>query len=118
VYFRDTAMPCNKREPAQRMFFDVAVDGDQIIGFCNIGVTSRGAELFRIYLTPEYIGTGIGSTFLERGEQFVRARGFPSYYCYVHKDNELGKRFHTRQGFQHIPRADRDDEWYMEKTLR
>jgi ribosomal protein S18 acetylase RimI-like enzyme len=102
---------------AQRMFFDVAVDGEQIIGFCNIGPTSRGAELFRIYLTPAYIGKGIGRRLLERGEQFVRARGFPSYYCFVHKDNELGKDFYARRGFRHVPGSDRDDEWYMEKTL-
>ena len=38
---------------ARRMFFDVAVDGEQIIGFCNVGPTPRGgAELFRIYLRP------------------------------------------------------------------
>jgi len=26
---------------AQRMFFDVALDGDQVIGFCNIDATPR-----------------------------------------------------------------------------
>src|SRR5262245_38722378 len=74
---------------AQRMFFDVAVDGDRIVGFCNIGVTARGAELFRIYLRPAYIGSGVGSRLLARGEQFVRTGRFPSYHCFVHKDNEL-----------------------------
>src|SRR5262245_50770988 len=101
---------------AQRMFFDVAVDGEQIIGFCNIGATPRGAELFRIYLTPAYLRAGIGSRLLQRGEEFVRARGFPSYYCFVHKDNELGKHFYMHRGFQHVPSADREDEWYMEKA--
>ena len=99
------------------MFFDLALDGDQIVGFCNIGATSRGAELFRIYLRPGYIGTGVGSRLLERGEQFVRAQGLPSYYCFVHRDNELGKRFYFRRGFRHVPALDREDEWYMEKTL-
>jgi len=102
---------------AQHMFFDVALDGGRIIGFCNIGATGRGAELFRIYLRPAFIGTGVGSGLLERGEHFVRTRGFPSYYCFVHKDNELGKRFYLRQGFRHLPGSDQDDEWYMEKTL-
>jgi GNAT superfamily N-acetyltransferase len=102
---------------AQQIFFDVALDGDRIIGFCNIGVTSHGPELFRIYLRPAYIGTGVGRGLLERGEHFVRARGFPSYYCFVHKDNELGKRFYLRQGFRHLPGSDRDDEWYMAKVL-
>jgi GNAT superfamily N-acetyltransferase len=96
---------------AERMSFDVALDGDRVIGFCNIGVTPRGAELFRIYLRPAHIGTGVGSRLLERGEHFVRSGRFPSYHCFVHKDNELGKRFYLRQGFRHFPGSDRGDEW-------
>jgi hypothetical protein len=57
---------------AQQMFFDLALEGDHIVGFCHIGVTPRGAELFRIYLTPPYIGMGVGSRLLERGEHFLR----------------------------------------------
>jgi hypothetical protein len=41
---------------AQQMFFDLALEGDHIVGFCHIGVTPRGAELFRIYLTPPTLG--------------------------------------------------------------
>jgi ribosomal protein S18 acetylase RimI-like enzyme len=102
---------------AKQMFFDVALDADRIMGFCNIGMTARGAELFRIYLRPAYIGRGSGSTLLERGEGFVRTRGFQAYYCFVHKDNELGKRFYLRHGFHHCPESDQHDEWYMEKQL-
>jgi ribosomal protein S18 acetylase RimI-like enzyme len=102
---------------AHQMFFNVALDADQIIGFCHMGLTTRGAELFRIYLRPAYIGRGIGSTLLERGEGFLRARAFPTYYCFVHKDNALGKRFYLRHGFRHRPESDQNDEWYMEKPL-
>jgi diamine N-acetyltransferase len=102
---------------AQHMFFDVALDGDRIVGFCNIGVTPRGAELFRIYLMPAYIGMGVGNGLLERGEHFLRTRRVPSYHCFVHKDNELGKRFYLRRGFRHLSDSDRNDEWYMEKVL-
>jgi ribosomal protein S18 acetylase RimI-like enzyme len=102
---------------AHQMFFEVALDADRIIGFCNIGMTARGAELFRIYLRPAYIGRGIGSTLLERGEGFMRTCEFPTYYCFVHKDNELGKRFYLRHGFRHRPESDQNDEWYMEKQL-
>jgi ribosomal protein S18 acetylase RimI-like enzyme len=100
---------------AQHMFFDVALDEDHVVGFCHIGVTPRGAELFRIYLRP--IGMGVGSGLLERGEHFLRTRRVSSYHCFVHKDNELGKRFYLRQGFRHVRAADRDDERYMEKVL-
>ena len=102
---------------AHQLFFAVALDAEQRIGFCHIGPTARGAELFRIYLRPAYIGRGIGSTLLERGEEFLRTRGFPTYYCFVHKANELGKRFYLRHGFRHRPESDQNDEWYMEKRL-
>jgi ribosomal protein S18 acetylase RimI-like enzyme len=102
---------------AQQMIFDVALDGDRIVGFCHIGVTPRGAELFRIYLKPPYIGMGVGSGLLERGEHFLRTRRVSSYHCFVHKDNELGKRFYLRRGFRHVPGLDRDEEWYLEKVL-
>lgn len=99
------------------LFFDVAVDADRVIGFCNIGVVVEGAQLLRIYLLPAYIGRGIGSELLRRGEAFLRDRGFDRYFCYVHKDNELGKRFYLRQGFIHRAERDQDDERYMEKRL-
>lgn len=102
---------------ANRIFFDLALDAEQIIGFCNIGVAARGAQLFRMYLRPAYIGHGIGSTLLERGEGFIRDRGFTTYCCFVHKDNGLGKRFYLRRGFQHRQQSDQDDEWFMEKQL-
>ena len=102
---------------AREICFDVALDTDQIIGFCNIGMSARGAQLFRIYLRPAYIGGGIGSRLLERGEGFVRERGFPLYYCFVHKDNELGRCFYLRHGFRHHRESDENDDWYMEKQL-
>lgn len=102
---------------ANQQFFDVALNTDRVIGFCNIGVTARGAQLARIYLRPASIGYGIGRTLLERGERFVQARGFATYSCFVHKDNELGKGFYLRQGFCHCPESDQNDEWYMEKRI-
>jgi GNAT superfamily N-acetyltransferase len=96
---------------AQHMFFDVALDEDHVVA----SATSGGAELFRIYLRPTYIGMGSG--LLERGEHFLRTRRVSSYHCFVHKDNELGKRFYLRQGFRHVRAADQDDECYMEKVL-
>ena len=95
---------------AQHMFFDVALDGDRIIGFCNIGVAARRgvvSDLPQVRLHWD----GVGSGLLERGEHFLRTRRVPSYYCFVHKDNELGKRFYLRRGFRHLTDSDRNDEW-------
>ena len=95
----------------------MAVDGEEIIGFCNIGLTPQGAQLFRIYLHPTAIGQGIGATMLQRGEQFIRTHSHTTYFCFVHSRNELGKRFYERQGFQHRVELDQEEEWYMEKQL-
>ena len=58
---------------AGRMFFHVALHLDRIIGYCHLGLTPPGAELFRLYLHPLYIGCGIGWGLLQQGEAFVRA---------------------------------------------
>jgi len=99
------------------MFFHLAVHQDQVVGYCHLGLTPRGAELFRLYLHPAYIGRGIGWALLQQGEAFVRSHGLDAYFCFVHQHNELGKRFYLRRGFQHVAAQDRADEWYMEKAL-
>jgi len=100
-----------------QIFFHVAVSEIAVIGFCNIGETLQGMELFRIYLRPPFIGKKIGRKLLELGEVFIRSKGYSSYFCFVHKDNEIGKRFYLKAGFAHVPEKDQDDEWYMDKVL-
>ena len=102
---------------AGAMFFHVAIHQDRVIGYCHLGLTPRGAELFRLYLLPAYIGRGIGWALLQPGEGFVLAHGFDRYFCFVHHQNEVGKRFYLRRGFQHIAAQDREEDWYMEKLL-
>jgi ribosomal protein S18 acetylase RimI-like enzyme len=101
-----------------RQFFHVAVDGERIIGFCHLGLTDRGVQLFRIYLRPAYTRRGIGRRLLELGEAYLRAQGIQRYYCYVNKGNVGGQRFYDRQGFHHVPDEDLRDSYCMEKTLR
>jgi ribosomal protein S18 acetylase RimI-like enzyme len=99
------------------IYFNVAEHNSRIVGFCNIGIDGQKAELYRIYLLPAYIGQGLGRKLLERGEEFLLEHGINSYFCFVHKDNELGTRFYARSGFQHIYEKDQEDEWYMQKKL-
>jgi len=99
------------------MFFHIAECASKVIGFCNIGINKQSAELYRIYLLPAFMGQGIGQRFLELGETFVVEHGLDSYFCFVHKNNEFGKRFYFRSGFKHISEKDKDDEWFMEKSL-
>lgn len=116
-YAPEVSIKLLPRVEAGQLFFHVAVSKNTVVGFCNIGETPQGMELFRIYLRPAYIGKGIGRKLLELGEDFVRSKGYSTYFCFVQKDNEIGKRFYLKAGFAHIPEKDQDDEWYMEKIL-
>jgi ribosomal protein S18 acetylase RimI-like enzyme len=106
-----------KRVAQNEVFFVVAENETGVIGFCNIGQTQQGMELFRIYMLPDFVGQGIGGLLLAKGEQYLRKQGFSSYFCFVHSANEVGKRFYEKQGFQHVPEHDCNDEWFMEKQL-
>lgn len=97
--------------------FNIAEHESKIIGFCNIGIDGQDAELYRIYLLPAYIGQGLGQRLLGLGEKFLVEHGTGTYSCFVHKYNEIGKRFYIRSDFRHIPEKDQGDEWYMEKKL-
>jgi ribosomal protein S18 acetylase RimI-like enzyme len=105
------------RIQAGHQFFHVALSQSSVIGFCHIAETRHGMELLRIYLRPSYIGQGIGRALLRQGEAFIQARGYSAYFCFVHKENDLGKNFYVRNGFTHVIEKDAAEEWYMEKRL-
>ena len=105
------------RIQAGHQFFQVALVHASVVGFCHIAETRQGMELLRIYLRPSSIGQGIGRALLRQGEAFIRARGYRTYCCFVHKANDLGKNFYLRNGFTHSIEKDDEEEWYMEKRL-
>jgi ribosomal protein S18 acetylase RimI-like enzyme len=105
------------RIQAGHQFFQVALAHSSVVGFCHIAETRHGMELLRIYLRPSYIGQGIGRALLRQGEAFIQARGHSTYFCFVHKANDLGKNFYLRNSFRHVSEKDDDEEWYMEKRL-
>ena len=105
------------RIQAGQQYFHVALDQSSVMGFCHVAKTKEGMELLRIYLRPAYIGQGVGRELLYHAEKFIKAQRYHSYFCFVHKDNELGKNFYLRNGFTHIIENDEAAEWYMEKRL-
>jgi ribosomal protein S18 acetylase RimI-like enzyme len=109
-------------EHAPSCFFvaQVAIDArPAVVGYVHAAPLPDGgdAQLFRIYLLPDHWGKGIGSRLLETVETCLRARDMAAYYCFVHKQNAVGIDFYLRKGFEHTPEDDRDDEWYMRKSL-
>jgi ribosomal protein S18 acetylase RimI-like enzyme len=116
-YAPEASIALLPRIAAGEMFFHVAEQGAQIVGFCNILVTEQHAELLRIYLLPSHIGRGLGSKLLQPGEAFIAAHHFRTYFCFVHQDNAIGKAFYLKNGFRHLAEKDHDDQWFMEKML-
>lgn len=104
---------------SERTLFLVAKEGEQVVGFSEVGESQQNAEfvLFRIYLLPACWGRGIGGRLLEVAEKWLQERGATDYFCYVHCQNEVGKAFYQKAGFVHLPERDREDEWYMWKPL-
>ena len=116
-YSADAIVALFPKIQAGSMFFYVVEYESKIIGLCNIGINKEGAELYRIYLLPTYIGQGIGKRLLELGEAFVLENKTNTISCFVHKNNKIGIRFYLNSSFKHIPEKDKDDKWYMEKGL-
>lgn len=76
-----------------------------------------GAELYRLYVAPQQWGQGAGTALLDRLEAWLYELNVDRYVCFVHGENEIGKRFYARRGFVHEPSGDRDGEWLMVKQI-
>lgn len=98
---------------------------DELIGFGQVGPTMprrdaapvAPADLYRLYLLPEWQRHGIGSRLLAALEKWLCDQGYSYYGAYVHERNEPAKHFYRRRGFMHKPECDVQDEWYLVKWL-
>lgn len=105
-------------------FFYVAIINYEIVGYCHIFPKNASEMgLARIYVFPEYFRKGIGKTSIGYGEEFVKSKSINKYFCYVHKQNDIGKSFYIKSGFRHVKEKDlhgnqiEDCHYYMEKIL-
>ncbi|MCG8348683.1 MAG: GNAT family N-acetyltransferase [Chloroflexales bacterium] len=100
-----------------KSIFLLAKQDEQVAGFWHSGNGYYGAQLFRLYVVPDYWRNRIGSELLRRAEERLAAQGTSSYYCYVHARNDIGQAFYANQGFVRDSARDRDDEWCLIKML-
>ncbi len=101
-----------------KMYFLVAVDAGEVTGFCQVGPGQIEGELYRLYVLPSHWRKGTGSQMLVQAEDWLRQQGFNSYGCFVHEQNEVGKRFYARQAFVSDPDRDDGDELFLWKKLK
>jgi GNAT superfamily N-acetyltransferase len=62
-----------------------------------------GAELFAIYADPAHLGSGAGRAVHAAALAHLAGQGFTQVSLWVLADNELGRRFYDRHGWQLTP---------------
>lgn len=97
--------------------FVVAREEGTVVGFSHAGYGPRGGELYRIYLRPPWWGSGVGDLLLRQTEQWLCDNGYPGYGCFVHRNNEVGRRFYARHAFRHLSEHDDGDHLFLWKDL-
>lgn len=88
-------------------FFLIAQEGNTPVGYAKLqageppidGVASPAVELARIYLLPEWIGRGVGSTLMQAGLDEAERRGFEVMWLGVWEKNPRAIAFYRRWGF-------------------
>ncbi len=108
-YSLDTLLSILSDSDTGKAFFYVAENEGRVIGFCHIGDRGNGWELLRIYLLPDFMGTGIGTRFIQLGEHFLRTKKASKYAVFVHKDNLPAIGFYRRNEFVRDPNLDKKD---------
>jgi ribosomal protein S18 acetylase RimI-like enzyme len=87
--------------------FIVAEKNKKIIGYANIGKSKKDRELLRIYVSPNIMGKGIGSSLIKRIEKFLKSKKAKRYIVYPHAKNKIAANFYVKSGFVRFPSKDR-----------
>jgi ribosomal protein S18 acetylase RimI-like enzyme len=90
-------------------------ESEELVGFQTASIKALHAELTRLYVLPEKIGSGIGSALPADAENFFIRNGFRSYQLKVHRENVLGQKFYERKGFTFL--GEDDHEHFILKKI-
>lgn len=90
----------------------VALDGDRVVGWCDVIVrereTMRHGGSLGIGLAPSYRDQGLGARLINSVLTASRDRGVVRVSLHVRADNTRAIRLYERLGFQHEGRLRRD----------
>ena len=91
----------------------VAFDGDILVGFAAIGQSSNDeykdyAELFAIYIDPDYFGNGVGKKLFQNLLQYTIAQNFHKMLVYVLRDNKIARDFYEHMGAVPIQNSEKE----------
>ncbi len=83
----------------------IMLDGDKIIGTSSC-YRSRfdnykdWGEIISIYLLPEYMGKGYGTSLLKKAVEELKAMGFKTIFLWVLEENHRARLFYEKFGFK------------------
>jgi putative acetyltransferase len=83
-------------------FSAVAMDGAQLVAAILCGHDGRRAAVHHLAVAPAHRRRGVGSDLLEYCVSRLREADIPRCNLYLYDDNELGRRFWERHGFQAV----------------
>ena len=76
---------------------------NKVVGFSNTGIHPKDpteAELYAIYLHPEYWGKGLGQPLFKTACQSLRTVGLTRLMLWVATDNLQARKFYDRMGME------------------
>ncbi len=81
----------------------LAFNGPVINGFASIGKSRDDdypdyAELYAIYLDPDYFGKGVGKALFQTCLEYAVTQGFKKLFVNVLTNNKMGRDFYERMG--------------------
>lgn len=99
-------------EDADRKSFVYLVDG-KITGFCDFGparkvmniaeIDSTCAEIYAIYVLPEYQKAGIGMALFKKAINFLKDSGYNLVFIWSLEDNSSAHKFYAKCGCEMNP---------------
>ncbi|UYZ58857.1 GNAT family N-acetyltransferase [Hymenobacter latericus] len=98
---------------APNSFFFLAMMQQEVVGYAKLIIpsalgaepgtdVSTRAEIQRLYVLEDWIGTGLGAALMRRCIEEARERGCRSVVLGVWEKNERAIEFYRRFGFKHI----------------
>jgi GNAT superfamily N-acetyltransferase len=82
----------------------VAFDGDRAVGIGALrGIDAEHGEVKRMYVAPDYRGSGVSAQILRTLEADARSRGWTRLVLETGDTMIPAQRFYTRQGYLPIP---------------
>jgi len=81
----------------------VACYENTVVGFSSTGIRKKeptSAELYAIYLHPDYWGKGLGKPLFEAAAQLLRKQGLEQLMLWVATENVQARSFYNRMGME------------------